>query len=174
MPAEAMMTLGVEANDSLRIDGVDYLVNDTRDGERDILRLPIDVKNELKIQNGDVLQNSRLKDVFEGAVATHINDDNENVTFTEKFIVSSRYKNATSFEIFQNGVSIANSTGILKDNSTYSISVDDSDVMTFDYYDGLDEVSFEDYAIEIVFKNETGTSTNRFVQDSQSFLNFYF
>ena len=174
MPAEAMMTLGVEANDSLRIDGVDYLVNDTRDGERDILRLPIDVKNELKIQNGDVLQNSRLKDVFEGAVATHINDDNENVTFTEKFIVSSRYKNATSFEIFQNGVSIANSTGILKDNSTYSISVDDSDVMTFDYYEGLDEVSFEDYAIEIVFKNETGTSTNRFVQDSQSFLNFYF
>ena len=173
MPNEAMMTLGLSVNDTLRIGSEVYLINETRPGEPDILRLPIDVKKQLDVQNGDVIQNSRLKDVFEGSVATHINK-NENVTYAEKFAISSRYKNATTFEISLNGVSIANCTGILKDNASYSISVDDSTVNTFTYYDGMDKVSLEDYGIEIVFKDDEGTSTNRFVQDSQNFLNFYF
>ena len=174
MPNEAMMTLGLKVNDTLRIGSEVYLVNETRPGEPDILRLPIDVKKEFDVQNGDVIQNSRLKDVFEGSVATHLNNDNENVTFAEKFTITSRYKNATTFEILSNGVSMANCTGILKDNTSYSIAVDDSTVETFTYYDGMDKVSLEGYGIEIVFKNEEGTSTNRFVQSSQDFLSFYF
>ena len=174
MPNEAMMTLGLKVNDTLRIGSEVYLVNETRPGEPDILRLPIDVKKEFDVQNGDVIQNSRLKDVFEGSVATHLNNDNENVTFAEKFTITSRYKNATTFEILSNGVSMANCTGILKDNTSYSIAVDDSTVETFTYYSGMDRVSLEGYGIEIVFKNEEGTSTNRFVQSSQDFLSFYF
>ena len=174
MPNEAMMTLGLKVNDTLRIGSEVYLVNETRPGEPDILRLPIDVKKEFDVQNGDVIQNSRLKDVFEGSVATHLNNDNENVTFAEKFTITSRYKNATTFEILSNGVSMANCTGILKDNTSYSIAVDDSTVETFTYYSGMDKVSLEGYGIEIVFKNEEGTSTNRFVQSSQDFLSFYF
>ena len=174
MPNEAMMTLGLKVNDTLRIGSEVYLVNETRPGEPDILRLPIDVKKEFDVQNGDVIQNSRLKDVFEGSVATHLNNDNENVTFAEKFTITSRYKNATTFEILSNGVSMANCTGILKDNTSYSIAVDDSTVETFTYYSGMDRVSLEGYGIEIVFKNEEETSTNRFVQSSQDFLSFYF
>ena len=174
MPNEAMMTLGLKVNDTLRIGSEVYLVNETRPGEPDILRLPIDVKKEFDVQNGDVIQNSRLKDVFEGSVATHLNNDNENVTFAVKFTITSRYKNATTFEILSNGVSMANCTGILKDNTSYSIAVDDSTVETFTYYSGMDKVSLEGYGIEIVFKNEEGTSTNRFVQSSQDFLSFYF
>ncbi|WP_297824726.1 glycosyltransferase [uncultured Methanobrevibacter sp.] len=173
MPNEAMMTLGLKVNDTLRIGSEVYLVNETRPGEPDILRLPIDVKKEFDVQNGDVIQNSRLKDVFEGSVATHMNK-NENLTFAEKFTITSRYKNATTFEILSNGVSMANCTGILKDNTSYSIAVDDSTVETFTYYSGMDRVSLEGYGIEIVFKNEEGTSTNRFVQSSQDFLSFYF
>jgi hypothetical protein len=173
MPSEAMMTLGVKEMDNLRIKGESYVINETRPGEPDILRLPINAKNALDVQNDDIIQNSRLKEVFEGAVVTHVNDDNDNFTFSEKFAISSRYKNATSFEILLNGASIANSTGIFKDNASYSISVDD-DVETFVYYEGIDRVSFDDYGIELAFKHNNETSTNKYVQDSQSFLNFYF
>lgn len=173
MPSDAMMTLGVKELDTLRIDGANYVINETRPGEPDILRLPIEAKNALGVQNGDVIQNSRLKDIFDGAVVTHTNDDNENLTFSEKFTISSRYKNATTFEIFLNGVSISNSSGIFKDNASYNVAISDSDVETFTYYEGIDNVSFEDYGIEIVFRYENETSTNKFVQESQNFLTFY-
>lgn len=47
MPADSLQTLGMNYGDSLIVNGVPYLINDTRSGEVDILRLPIDAKMHL-------------------------------------------------------------------------------------------------------------------------------
>ena len=98
MPSDAMMTLGIKVNDTIQINDEVYIVNETRSGEPGILRLPIEAKKALSVEDGDIIQDSRLKEIFEGAIITH-SYENENTTFTENFIVSSRNLNASSFEV---------------------------------------------------------------------------
>ncbi len=166
MPDDAMMTLGMDINDTLSIKNRVYTINETRDGEPDVFRLSLDAKKALDVQTGDVIQNSRLKDVFDGSIATHT-ENNDNISFTEKFFISSKYRNATSFEVFLNNVSVENSTGIFVNNYTYSIAVGGEVVKTFEYVDGLGNVSDDNYGFNIVFKDVNVTSSNQYLRESQ-------
>jgi glycosyltransferase involved in cell wall biosynthesis len=172
MPSDAMMTLGIKANDTIIIGNDVYTINETREGEPDVLRLPKDARNTLEVNVGNVIQNSRLKEVFEESVITH-SFENENHSFTEKFIVSSRDKQSDIFEVFVDNVSIATSRGIFKDNSTYHISVNNEEIASID---NLTDTNFtyNDHDVQIVFKQTNSTSIKRYVRNQDSFLNFYF
>ena len=171
LPSEAMMTLGIKVNDTIGVNDGIYLVNDTRNGEPDTIRLPIEVKKAFGVEDGDIIQDSRLKEVFGGSVLTH-SYEKDNSSFTEKFIVSSRNKNATSFEVIINNISIANSTGIFSNDSSYNIAVNYETVYTMDNIKNTSFV-YGDNEFKIIVKDTNATSIKQFTNSNQdNFLNF--
>lgn len=172
MPSAAMMTLGVKSNDTIEINNEFYTVNETRSGEQDILRLPIEVKKSLNVEDGDIIQDSRLKEVFKGSIISH-SYEKDNTTFVEKFIVSARNRNATNFEMVINNVSVANSTGIFNNDSSYEISVNGETVYTMNNLENTN-FTYNGYEFKIIIKDTNATSIKQFATSSQdSFLKFY-
>ncbi len=173
MPADAMMSLGVKINDTISLDGDTFLINETRSGESDVLRLPKEAKNFLNVEDGNVIQNSRLKEIFEGALITH-SYDNNNTTIKEKFIVSSKDKHSCSYEVFLDNTSIVYSNGIFKSNSTYDISVNNEYFTSFKFKkDSNTSFTYDDHKINIVFKDTNSTSIKEYALENQGdFLNF--
>lgn len=171
MPSDAMMTLGIKLNDTIVIDGETYTINETRPGEPDILRLPIHAKKDLGVESEDVIQNSRLNEIFSGSLITH-NYENDNVSVNEKYIVSDRFKGAKSFEIFINNESVVGSAGILKAKSVYNIAIDGEYVTSIK---SLENTSFKygNNTVDIVFTNTNSTSIKQYVAESDgNFLDF--
>ena len=173
MPSDAMMTLGIKVNDTIQINNEVYIVNETRSGEPGILRLPIEAKKALSVEDGDIIQDSRLKEIFEGAIITH-SYENENTTFTENFIVSSRNLNASSFEVIVDNVSISDLTGIFNNGSVYYLAVNGEPIGSLN---NLNDTNFtyENHEIQIVFEDTNSTSIKQFTRSDQgNFLNFNF
>ena len=174
MPSDAMLTLGIKANDTMVIDGEKYTINETRTGESDILRLPMDAKKELNVHDEYVIQNSRLKEIFSGSVITH-SYENNNITVYEKYIVSSSDRRALSYEVFMNNESLFTSSGIFKNNSTYDIVIEGEYVTSIKNLDDNVTFDYENNTVDIVFKDINSTSIKQPVREYQgNFLNFDF
>ena len=176
MPSDAMMTLGIKTNDTMVIGGQVYTINDTRPGDQDIIRLPLEAKKELNLETGSIIQNSRLKEIFEGVGVLH-KYDSENVTTIEKFTVYSRDKDACNFEVFLDNKSIVTSFGIFKDNSTYDITVNNEIVKSVTYTNKTfsdSNFTYNGHEINITFVDRNNTSIKQFVRSEQgNFLNLY-
>ena len=173
MPDEAMMTLGIKVNDTIQIGDSIYIVNESRNGEDDIIRLPSQARKTLNLEPGYIIQNSRMKEIFEQSLVTQ-SRDNQNITSVEKFIITSRDRNSSNFEIFVDNVSVSNSSGVFRDNSSYSIAIDGENVATLTNPENT-TFNYGSSEIDIVFKDSEHTSTRQFVRDSQgSFLNLIF
>jgi len=174
VPSDAMLTLGIKANDTIVIDGERYTINETRPGESDILRLPIDAKKELNVHDEYVIQNSRLKEIFSGSVITHSYEHN-NVTVYEKYIVSSSDKKALTYDIIMNNESLITSSGIFKDNTTYDIVIEGDYVTSIKDLENKTTFDYGNNTIEIVFNDINSTSIKQPVRENQgNFLNFNF
>ena len=171
MPSDAMMTLGLGVNDTIKINGDTYTINETRPGETDILRIPIHVKKALNVENGDVIQNSRLNEIFSGSGITHKHQIN-NTTVYEKFIVSDRYRNSSGFEVLVNNESMIYSNGIFKENATYDISLD-GEYYTSVTFPNDKSINYENNTIIIKFEDTNSTSIKQPLT-SGNFLSFYF
>ena len=171
MPSDAMMTLGLGLNDTIKIDGDTYTINETRPGETDILRIPIHVKKALNVENGDVIQNSRLNEIFSGSGITHKHQIN-NTTVYEKFIVSDRYRNSSGFEVLVNNESMIYSNGIFKENATYDIALD-GEFYTSVTFPNDKSINYENNTIIIKFEDTNSTSIKQPLA-SGNFLSFYF
>ena len=176
MPSDAMMTLGIKTNDTMVINDEIYTINDTRPGEQDIIRLPSDARKALDVQTESVVQNSRLKEIFEGVGVLH-NIGSGNNTTIEKLTISARDKDACNFEVFLDNQSIASSFGIFRDNSTYDISINDEVVKSVSYNNKtFDDCNFTygDHEIRVEFVDRNNTSIKQFVRSDQgNFLNLY-
>jgi hypothetical protein len=156
------------------IDGEKYTINETRTGESDILRLPMDAKKELNVHDEYVIQNSRLKEIFSGSVITH-SYENNNITVYEKYIVSSSDRRALSYEVFMNNESLFTSSGIFKNNSTYDIVIEGEYVTSIKNLDDNVTFDYENNTVDIVFKDINSTSIKQPVREYQgNFLNFDF
>ena len=175
MPSDAMMTLGVTTNDTIVIDDESYLINETREGEPDTLRLPIQAKKFLDVDTGDVIQNSRLKEIFDGSIITHTFEA-DNDTIKEKFVVTSRDKNASVYEIVIDNNSVVSSSGIFKTSSTYDIAINGEYYTSFNYKDGLNKTfKYDGHKVKISFWDTNSTSIKVFAPENQgNFLNFNF
>ncbi len=177
IPADAMITLGISVNDTVVINGNTYLVNETRHGESDILRLPIDVKSALEVNDGYIIQNSRLGDVFNGVIVNH-HFTKGNYTFIENFIIHSRSNETWNYEVIVDNESVYNSTGLFKANNVYSIYIDGSHVKNI-FYNGsaIDNLNFtyNGHVVNIKFKYSNSSSIKQFMSsDNGAFLNLYF
>ena len=176
MPADAMMTLGIKVNDTIQFDeDAVYVINETRPGESDILRLPIEVKKILDVDNGEVIQNSRLKDIFEGALMVH-SQENDNTTIVEKFLITSRDKHSSTFEVLLDNNSLINSSGIFKNNVSYGVSVNGDTIGSFNYKTNLTKTfNYDGHKVKIAFTDTNSTSIKLFTRENQdNFLNIQF
>lgn len=169
MPSEAMMTLGVKVNDTIQIGSDDYIINESRDGDDDIIRMPNQVRKNLNLEPGYVIQNSRLKEVFDQSIVSQ-NSKNNNITCTEMFIISPKDYNSSDFEVLLDNVSITNSSGVFRGNSSYSIAVNGDIVGTLNKANNT-TLNYGDSEIDIVFKDSQYSSTKQFVKSNQG--NFF-
>ena len=174
MPTDAMLTLNINVNDTILINDHVYLVNNTREFEPDVLRLPIDAKNTLNLDDGDIIQNSRLVDVFAKSTINHVFTKN-NTTFVEKFILTPKQHNEWMYNVVVDNVTIATSFGAFSENQTYSILDDGEYLGEFTYYNSssIHNMNFtnNNHDIQIRFKNTNTTTVKIF--DSE-FINFRF
>ena len=169
MPSEAMMTLGIKVNDTIQIGGAEYIVNESRDGDDDIIRMPNQARKVLNLEPGYIIQNSRLKEVFDQSIVSQVSKS-KNISCTEKFIISQKDYNSSDFEVFLGNVSITNSSGVFRGNSSYSIAVDGDIVGTINKPKNT-TLNYGDSEIEIVFKDSQYSSTRQFVKSNQG--NFF-
>lgn len=173
MPSDSLQTLGMNYGDTLVVNGVPYVINDTRNGEGDI-RLPIDAKNTLNLEDGDVLQASRLSQIFEGTVVHHIFNKG-NVSLDESYIISPKGGNSYSYSIYLDNESIANSTAIFGDNSTYAVALNQEEIGTIDYQNAsftnnTQSFYYDGHVIEIKFENSTVNSIKHITNINQGFF----
>lgn len=165
MPSDAMMTLGVDVNDTIKIYNSTYDINESRFGEQDIIRLPLEVKKNLHLEDGNVIQNSRIKEIFENSIVTHNQDLKNNSTIKEKFIVTTG-KNSSTYEIFLDNESIGSSFGVFKDNEDYSISLNGNYLTSFNYKNNLNKsFNYEGHNVTIVFEDTNSTSIKQFTNN---------
>ncbi len=169
MPSEAMMTLGIKVNDTIQIGGGEYIVNESRDGDDDIIRMPNQARKILNLEPGYIIQNSRLKEVFDQSIVSQVSKS-KNISCTEKFIISQKDYNSSDFEVFLGNVSITNSSGVFRGNNSYSIAVDGDIVGTINKPKNT-TLNYGDSEIEIVFKDSQYSSTKQFVKSNQG--NFF-
>lgn len=174
MPSDAMSTLGVNVNDTIIVNNQAYVINDTRSFEPDILRLPIEVKNSLQLEDGEIIQNSHLVDVFNRATIYH-NYNSDNSSVVEKSILSSKQYGAWSYEVIVDNVSVAMSTGVFKENESYSIFAEGSYLDTINFYNSTVEnqnFTYGNHIIEIKFIDVNASSSKQF--DNEQFINIRF
>ena len=169
MPSEAMMTLGIKVNDTIQIGGAEYIVNESRDGDDDIIRMPNQARKVLNLEPGYIIQNSRLKEVFDQSIVSQVSKS-KNISCTEKFIISQKDYNSSDFEVFLGNVSITNSSGVFRGNNSYSIAVGGDIVGTINKPKNT-TLNYGDSEIEIVFKDSQYSSTKQFVKSNQG--NFF-
>lgn len=169
MPSEAMMTLGIKVNDTMQIGSNDYIINESRDGDDDIIRMPNQARKNLNLEPGYIIQNSRLKEVFDQSIVNQVSKS-KNISYTEKFIISQKDYNSSDFEVFLDNVSITNSSGVFRSNSSYSIAVDGDIIGTIEKPQNT-TFTYGDSEIDIVFKDSQYSSTKQFVKSNQG--NFF-
>lgn len=174
MPEDAMLTLGIKANDTIIVNGESYFINYTRDFEGDILRLPIEVRNTFDVDEGNIIQNSRLVDIFSGSIVYHY-FKNGNVSSYETFNISSPNSGSWGYELIVDNETIASSYGIFKENETYSIECDGSYIGSISYYNSTIEnqnFTYNDHVIQLKFTNFNSSSIKHF--DNDYFIGVYF
>ena len=177
MPVDAMMTLGIRANDTIRINGETYVINDTREGESDILRLPVEVQKAVGVESKYIIQNSRLKEIFAGATITHsYNDENSSEIFKETFKVTPRDGNASVYEVLIDNNSVVTSSGIFKQDEIYNIAVNGEYVTSFNFeLEGNTTYYYDNHEVVVLFRDINATSIKQFAYEDQGyFLNFNF
>lgn len=178
VPHDALSTLEMTENDTMIIDGKSYNVNGTKDGDNgDRFRLPLKVKRELDLSDGEVIPNSHLTEIFQNVTVKHNIQFNNLSDVLEGFVefdISPKSTNATFFNLTLDNESILSSVGNFDKNSSYSISYDGNIMCTFDYDDvknGNLTFSFDGKDGMIEFANRNSTSIRNYVSsDRDSFV----
>ena len=174
MPPDAMMTLNLKVNDTIIINGATYVINQSSDFEQDILRLPINAKNALQLDDGDIIQNSRIMDVFDKSVIHH-ELIYKNVSCLEKYMLSSKQGNSYEYQLIVDNVSVATSTGVFHHNESYYISADDTVLGTFTFKNSTvpesQNFTYGEHQIQLKLNNNTVPSKKHF---ESNFINLKF
>ncbi len=174
MPPDAMMTFNLKVNDTIVINGASYIINQSSDFEQDILRLPINAKNALHLDDGDIIQNSRIIDVFDKSVIHH-ELSYKNISYLEKYMLSSKQGNSYEYQLIVDNVSVATSTGVFHHNESYYISADDTVLGTFTFKNSTvpesQNFTYGEHQIQLKLHNNTVPSKKHF---ESNFVNLKF
>ncbi|MCK9151113.1 glycosyltransferase [Methanobacterium alcaliphilum] len=165
---EALDTLGLQYGDKVYIHSESYTLNETRPGETNILRIPLDARKSLDISIGEVIQDSNLRKIFNGIYAQKnlaLLENITNVTILNGYSIQNDVEKSYMVDIFLDKKKVSTTNGIFK-KGAYSIYVDGEKVKTIqigdkvikdDYY-----IYWENHIIKIQIGNES-TSDMRFI-----------
>ncbi|MBO7518491.1 MAG: glycosyltransferase [Methanobrevibacter sp.] len=178
IPHDALSTLEMSENDTMIIDGRQYYVNSTREGDSaDTFRLPSKARQSLGLDEREVIPNSRIAEIFQKSVVKHniqFNNLSDELEGFVEFSISPRSKNATFFNLTLENESILSSVGNFKYNSSYSILYDGNLMCAFDYDDvknGSMNFTYGGKEGKIVFENRNSTSIRNYVSsDKDAFV----
>jgi glycosyltransferase involved in cell wall biosynthesis len=180
IPEDVLKTLELGYNDKIIINDIYYTLNRTREGESHILRLPQDVRTFFNVQVGDVVSDSKIRSVFDGAyVESNINSTNlTNDSFlNEYFILNSKSSEGKIIDIYMDNKFISSEHVLFKENSSYNLKINGVIAKTFFINDtSTTDTIFTywgDHIIEIRFTGNNMSSIKSFVSnDFGSFLSF--
>jgi glucosyl-3-phosphoglycerate synthase len=180
MPTEALATLELNYGDSIYINNEEYVLNVTRPGEDNTMRIPNAARNVMGLNPGDVIRDGDLRNRFnnfyaEKALQTTGNSDNINIT--EGLILSNNMENGYNVNLYLNNTLISSSYGIVK-NGTYSIYINGEKYKTITL--NQDNLNQPYYIVvgDDTFKVEFGTPVMTDMEFANStsgkFLNFIY
>jgi glycosyltransferase involved in cell wall biosynthesis len=187
MPKEVLSTLDLKYNDSIRINDFYYNINETRPDEKNIMRFPIDVRENLGLQLKDVVSDGKISKVFENKlVRRNIQNNNipesnstQDLTNTnsikakEYFLIQSQNLNATSMDIYFDNQLLSSEAGVFGD-AIYSI------YLNGDYIDSFNGTKLNnsyitysgDHIIKLNFTNDIHSTKKFITTDDGPFLSF--
>jgi hypothetical protein len=178
IPQDALSTLEMSENDTMIIDGRQYYVNSTREGDSaDTFRLPSKARQSLGLDEREVIPNSRIAEIFQKSIVKHniqFNNLSDELEGFVEFSISPRSKNATFFNLTLENESILSSVGNFKFNSSYSILYDGKLMCSFDYDDverGSIDFTYGGKDGKIIFEDRNSTSIRNYVSsDKDAFV----
>jgi glucosyl-3-phosphoglycerate synthase len=134
MPQEALATLELNYGDSIFINDQKYILNQTRPGEDNIMRIPNAARNVMGLNVGDVIRDGDLRNRFNNFYATKAlsTGNNSDLNLTEGVVITNNLDNGRTVDIFMNNQQISHTSGVFK-NGTYSIYVNGLKYKTFTY-----------------------------------------
>lgn len=136
--SDALATLGLNYGDKLYISGQGYVLNQPRPGEENIIRIPLQARQSLYLDVGDVIQDGNLRKVFNNIPAqkniTTEGSNANNVTLQAGIIIQNNEAVGRKVDIFVDNEKLATTSGMM-DNGSYSIYINDLKVKTIQFND---------------------------------------
>jgi glucosyl-3-phosphoglycerate synthase len=134
MPQEALATLELNYGDSIFINNQKYILNQTRPGEDNIMRIPNAARSVMGLNVGDVIRDGDLRNRFNNFYATKAlsTGNNSDLNLTEGVLITNNLDNGRTVDVFMNNQQISHTSGVFK-NGTYSIYVNSAKYKTFTY-----------------------------------------
>jgi hypothetical protein len=123
-----MSTLEFSYGDSIYINNKKYILNETRPGENNILRMPLDARNRMGLNIGTVILDGNLRNIFktmyaERSLALDPNFNNSyNLEVKEGVLINPSTEKGRMVNIYVDGQKVMNTPGIIE-NGSYSIYV---------------------------------------------------
>ena len=180
MPTEAIATLELNYGDSIYIDNQKYVLNQTRPGEDNIMRIPFNARNVLGLNVGDVISDGDIRNRFNNLYsekALPVSGNTSKVNITEGVVIKNNMENGRTVDIFLNNIKISSTSGIIK-NGTYSIYVNGNRLRTITFNDNSSSNTYYQQVGSDILKIEIGgpiISDMEFANSSTGkFLNFVY
>ncbi len=180
MPTEAITTLELNYGDSVYIDNQKYVLNQTRPGEDNIMRIPFNARNVLGLNVGDVISDGDIRNRFNNLYsekALPVSGNTSKVNITEGVVIKNNMENGRTVDIFLNNIKISSTSGIIK-NGTYSIYVNGNRLRTITFNDNSTSNTYYQQVGSDILKIEIGgpiISDMEFANSSTGkFLNFVY
>jgi len=180
MPTEALATLELNYGDSIYINNEKYILNVTRPGEDNTMRIPNAARTVMGLNPGDVIRDGDLRNRFNNFYAEkslQTNGNSDNINITEGLILSNNMETGHNINLYLNNTLISSSYGVIN-NGTYSIYINGVKYKTITLtQDNLNQ-SYYIYIGEDTFKIEFGTPVTTDMEFANSssgkFLNFIY
>lgn len=177
--AEALDTLGLKHGDKIYLNGRAYILNESRPGENNIIRIPLQIRKILDINVGDVIQDGNLRKIFNNVHAQRNlpieGSKTGNITLQEGILIQNAPETGRQVNIYLDNEKLATTSGIMN-NSSYSVYINGEKVRTikFSQKNFLKEyfIYWGNHEIKIKIENEVNSDIKFVPASSGKFLNF--
>ena len=139
LPTSALNTLQAQYGDQMYINGTEYQLEQSVESESGLIRIPKEARSVLEIQSGQVIRDSDLRDLFDQqyivnnynvSLESQGNDTVRNVSDGTSVNLGLQYvtqkEPANIVEVYVNGTLMSKSMGVLNNNSTYNLYINDN------------------------------------------------
>jgi glucosyl-3-phosphoglycerate synthase len=171
IPSAALDTLGLNYGDKLYIKGQGYVLNQSRPGEDNILRIPLEVRQALNLEVGDVIPDGNLRKVFNNVYMESTvplsGQEAANTTLQQGIFLTTVPDNGRIIDIYLDNEKVGTTSGILK-NGSYVVYVNGYKAKTIYFDEKVPEKTYIVYWGNHVIKIMVGDEVKTDMEFSQS------